>query len=159
MVVISPTDFAAVAPQGRLAADVCRRLGFQVDLQEMDWAAMLTRRNSREAADRGGWSIYPTNFPAASIANPAVNSGIRGDGPTAWFGWPTDPATEAGIDRWLHAPDAAAQGAEFAAVQRSAWEHVGFAPSGLFVLRTGFRSDLSGVLQGPNPYLWNVRRG
>ncbi|WP_426959463.1 ABC transporter substrate-binding protein [Muricoccus radiodurans] len=159
VVVINPTDFAAVAPQGRLAADVCQRLGFEVDLQEMDWAAMLSRRNSREAADRGGWSIYPTNFPAASIANPAVNSGIRGDGPTAWFGWPTDPATEANIERWLYAPDAAAQAAAFAEVQRSAWEHVGFAPSGLFVLKTGFRSDLSGVLQGPNPYLWNLRRG
>ncbi|SHI73419.1 peptide/nickel transport system substrate-binding protein [Roseomonas rosea] len=159
VVVINPTDFAAVAPQGRLAADVCRQLGFRVDLQEMDWAAMLSRRNSREDADHGGWSIYPTNFPAASIANPAVNSGIRGDGPTAWFGWPTDPATEAEIERWLYAPDAAAQAAAFAAVQRTAWDHVGFAPSGLFVLKTGFRADLSGVLQGPNPYLWNLGRG
>ncbi|WP_338664929.1 ABC transporter substrate-binding protein [Pararoseomonas sp. SCSIO 73927] len=158
VVVINPTDFAAVAPQGRLAADVLRQLGFQVDLQEMDWAALLSRRNSREDANRGGWSIYPTNFPAASIANPAVNSGIRGDGPTAWFGWPTDPATEASIERWLYAPDAAAQAQAFAEVQRSAWEHVGFAPSGLFVLKTGFRADLSGVLQGPNPYLWNLRR-
>jgi peptide/nickel transport system substrate-binding protein len=159
VVVINPTDFAAVAPQGRLAADVCRQLGFQVDLQEMDWAAMLTRRNSREDAQHGGWSIYPTNFPAASIANPAVNSGIRGDGPTAWFGWPTDPATEANIERWLYAPNPAAQSEAFADVQRTAWDHVGFAPSGLFVLKTGFRSDLSGVLQGPNPYMWNLRRG
>jgi peptide/nickel transport system substrate-binding protein len=159
VVVISPTDFAAVAPQGRLAADLCRQLGFQVDLQEMDWAAMMSRRAVKDSPERGGWNIHATNFPAASIANPAVNSGIRGDGTAAWFGWPTDPATEANIERWLYAPDAAAQASAFADVQRTAWDHVSFAPTGVFVLKTAFRSDLSGVLQGPNPYMWNLRRG
>jgi len=159
VVILNPSDFAAIAPQGRLAADLLRRLGFDVDLVETDWAAVLQRRNNRGPVQQGGWSLLPTNFPAGSVANPAVNYGVRGDGAEAWFGWPTDPAAEAGIERWLHAPDAAAQADAFRDVQQAAWRSVPFAPTGLFVLQTGFRADLSGVLQGPNPYLWNLRRG
>ena len=57
------------------------------------------------------------------------------------------------------APDGATQAAAMATLQQAAWESVPFAPTGLFRLRTAFRSDLSGVLQGPNPFLWNLRRG
>ena len=159
VVILNPVDFAAIAPQGRLVADVCRRLGFDVDLVETDWAAVLARRNNRGAPSAGGWSIHPTNFPAAANSNPALNVGTRGNGEGAWFGWPTDAAAEAAVARWLDAPDAAAQSVAFADLQRAAAESVPFAPTGLFVLRTAFRADLSGVLQGPNPYLWNLRRG
>ncbi|WP_376095753.1 ABC transporter substrate-binding protein [Roseomonas sp. CCTCC AB2023176] len=158
VVIINPTDFAAIAPQGRLVADVCKRLGFDVDLVETDWTAVLARRNSKAAPAQGGWSIHPTNFPAASIANPALNFATRGNGEGAWFGWPTDAAAEAAVARWLDAPDATAQSAAFADLQRAAWDSVPFAPTGLFVLRTAFRADLRDVLQGPNPYLWNLRR-
>ena len=73
-------------------------------------------------------------------------------------GWPEDPATEEAIDHWLYAPDAQAQSLALRRVQETSWNSVPFAPTGIFVLQTGFRADLSGVLQGPNPYLWNLRR-
>jgi peptide/nickel transport system substrate-binding protein len=43
-------------------------------------------------------------------------------------------------------------------LQEITWESLPFAPTGLFRLRTAFRRELSGVLQGPNPFLWNLRR-
>ncbi|UFN50329.1 ABC transporter substrate-binding protein [Roseomonas sp. OT10] len=158
VVILNPSDFAAIAPQGRLAADLLTRMGLNVDLVETDWATVLQRRTNRDTVEKGGWSLLPTNFPAGSVANPAVNYGVRGDGASAWFGWPTDPVAEAAIQDWLYAPDAAAQAVAFRAVQQAAWDSVPFIPTGLFVLQTGFRADLSGVLQGPNPYLWNVKR-
>jgi len=156
---INPTDFPAVTQQGRITADLLRRLGMNVDLVESDWATTVARRNSREAPARGGWHLHNTNFPAAAIANPAINPIIRANGDRAWFGWPSDPAIEEQVEAWLAAPDEAGQARAMEALQRVAWESLPFAPTGSFRLRTAFRADLSGVLQGPNPFVWNLRRG
>ncbi|SDD09621.1 ABC transporter substrate-binding protein [Belnapia rosea] len=159
VVLINPSDFPAVTQQGRVTADLMRRLGVNIDLVESDWAGTIARRSSRAAPEAGGWNLHNTNFPAAAIANPAVSPIIRGHGDRAWFGWPTDAASEAAVEGWIGAADAGAQATAMAALQEAAWESVPFAPTGLFRLRTAFRRELTGVLQGPNPFPWNLRRG
>ncbi|MDN3565286.1 ABC transporter substrate-binding protein [Paeniroseomonas aquatica] len=156
---INPSDFPAVTQQGRVTADLMRRLGMNVELVESDWATIIARRANKGTPAQGGWSLHNTNFPAANIANPAVSPIIRGHGERAWFGWPTDVASEAAVERWIGAADAATQAEAMAALQTAAWDSVPFAPTGLFRLRTAFRAELRGVLQGPNPFLWNLRRG
>ncbi len=156
---INPTDFPAVTQQGRITADLLRRMGMNVELVESDWATTIARRNSREPPSRGGWHLHNTNFPAAAIANPAISPIIRANGDRAWFGWPTDPAIEEQVDAWLGALDEAGQAAAMARLQAIAWDSLPFAPTGSFRLRTAFRADLTGVLQGPNPFVWNLRRG
>ena len=156
---VNPTDFPAVTMQGRVTADLMRRLGVNIELVESDWATTIARRSNRNPPGQGGWNLHNTNFPAAAIANPAVSPIIRGHGERAWFGWPTDPVSEAAVERWIAAPDASTQAEAMAALQAAAWDSVPFAPTGLFRLRTAFRADLSGVLQGPNPFVWNLRRG
>jgi peptide/nickel transport system substrate-binding protein len=84
---------------------------------------------------------------------------IRMNGTQAWPGWPSDPAVEEQVTAWTEAADAATQEAAMRRLQELAWDSVPIAPTGLFRLRTAFRADLSGVLQGPNPFLWNLRRG
>lgn len=159
VVLVNPSDFPAVTQQGRVTADLMRRLGVNIDLVESDWATTIARRANRAPPAQGGWHLHNTNFPAAAIANPAVSPIIRGTGERAWFGWPTDAASEAEVEAWIGATDEAAQARAMAALQEAAWESVPFAPTGLFRLRTAFRRELSGVLQGPNPFLWNLRRG
>ncbi len=159
VVLVNPSDFPAVTQQGRVTADLMRRLGVTIELVESDWATVIARRANKAPPEAGGWSLHNTNFPAAAIANPAVSPIIRGHGERAWFGWPTDAASEAAVARWIGAADAGAQAAAMAELQAAAWESVPFAPTGLFRLRTAFRRELTGVLQGPNPFLWNLRRG
>jgi peptide/nickel transport system substrate-binding protein len=159
VVLINPSDFPAVTQQGRVSAELLRRLGVNIELVESDWATIIARRANKAPPAQGGWNLHNTNFPAAAIANPAVSPIIRGHGERAWFGWPTDPASEAAVEAWIAAPDAAGQAEAMATLQQAAWASVPFAPTGLFRLRTAFRADLSGVLQGPNPFLWNLRRG
>ncbi len=156
---INPTDFAAVTMQGRVTADLMRRLGVNIQLVESDWATTLGRRANRNPPAQGGWNLHNTNFPAAGIANPALSPIIRMHGERAWFGWPIDAGVEAQVQAWIEAPDAAAQATAMRRLQELAWDAVPFAPTGLFRLRTAFRSDLTGVLQGPNPFVWNLRRG
>ncbi len=155
---VNPSDFPAVTQQGRVTADLMRRLGLNIQLVEADWATTIARRANRNPPAQGGWNLHNTNFPSPGIANPAVSPIIRMNGAQAWFGWPEDAAVEAEAVRWIEAPDGATQGDAMAKLQALAWEAVPFAPTGLFRLRTAFRADLSGVLQGPNPFLWNLRR-
>lgn len=155
---VNPTDFSAVTQQGRVTADLMRRLGVNIDLVESDWATTVARRAKKDPPAQGGWNLHNTNFPAAGIANPAVSPIIRAHGEAAWFGWPSDAGVEEMVQAWIDAPDAAGQATAMAELQRRAWEAVPFAPTGLFRLRTAFRADITGVLQGPNPFVWNLRR-
>ncbi|MBR0660167.1 ABC transporter substrate-binding protein [Neoroseomonas oryzicola] len=159
IVIANPTDFPAVTQQGRVTADLMRRLGVNVDLVEADWATTIARRANKNPPAQGGWNLHNTNFPAAGIANPALSPIIRMHGERAWFGWPTDAGVEEQVQAWIDAPTAEAQATAMRRVQDLAWEAVPFAPTGLFRLRTAFRSDITGVLQGPNPFVWNLRRG
>ncbi len=156
---VNPTDFAAVTMQGRVTADLMRRLGLNIQLVEADWATTIARRANRNPPAQGGWNLHNTNFPAAGIANPALSPIIRMHGDRAWFGWPSDAGVEEQVQAWIDAPTAEAQATAMRRVQELAWEAVPFAPTGLFRLRTAFRADLTGVLQGPNPFVWNLQRG
>ena len=156
---VNPTDFPAVTQQGRVTADLMRRLGVNIQLVEADWATTIARRANKGPPAQGGWNLHNTNFPAAGIANPALSPIIRMNGDRAWFGWPTDAGVEQQVAAWIEAPSAQAQAEAMQTLQQLAWEAVPFAPTGLFRLRTAFRSDLTGVLQGPNPFVWNLKRG
>jgi peptide/nickel transport system substrate-binding protein len=155
---INPSDFPAVTQQGRLTVELMRKLGVNIQPIEADWATILARRANRNAPAQGGWHLHNTNGPAATIANPAVSFAIRMNGQAAWPGWPTDADAEAQVEAWINADDQAAQDAAMRRLQEITWESLPFAPTGLFRLRTAFRRDLTGVLQGPNPFLWNLRR-
>ncbi len=158
IVIANPTDFPAVTQQGRVTADLMRRLGVNVDLVESDWATTVARRAKKDSPAQGGWNLHNTNFPAAGIANPAVSPIIRMHGDGAWFGWPRDEGVEEMVNAWINAADRGTQASAMAELQKRAWDAVPYAPTGLFRLRTAFRADLTGVLQGPNPFVWNLRR-
>ena len=155
---INPSDFPAVTQQGRLTVELMRKLGVNMQPIESDWATILARRANRNPPAQGGWHLHNTNGPAATIANPAVSFAIRMNGQAAWPGWPSDADAEAQVEAWINADDQAGQDAAMRRLQEITWESLPFAPTGLFRLRTAFRRDLSGVLQGPNPFLWNLRR-
>ena len=70
VVIINPTDFPTIGPFGQITADLLRRCGMNVDLQETDWGSLVQRRVSREPVEKGGWSIFHTWWPGISIMNP-----------------------------------------------------------------------------------------
>jgi peptide/nickel transport system substrate-binding protein len=155
-VVINPTDYPVIGPHGQVTAELLRALGFNVDLQEMDWGSVLQRRLSKEAPERGGWSIYHTNWPSVSIANPALNTTIRGDG--SWAGWYVDAPTEQLTGEWLDAVDPAKQQSLLDAIQDRALDQAPSLPLGQFFVQTAFRDNLQGVRNGSVCYFWNVSK-
>jgi peptide/nickel transport system substrate-binding protein len=159
VVVLSPADLVSVAPFGEVTADLLRKLGMNVDLQVTDWGTVVQRRTSREPVEKGGWSIFHTTWKSASIANPALNTNIRGQGDKGWFGWFDSPEIERQTTEWLDAASDADQQRLFDQIQRTAFEQAPAVPLGQFVQKTAFRSDINGILPGPAAFPWSVRRG
>jgi peptide/nickel transport system substrate-binding protein len=155
---INPTDFPDIGPLGQITNEWLKKLGMNVDFQETDWGTVVQRRASREPTNKGGWSIFHTTGSASTYATPAANYLVRGQGASAWFGWWNSPAVETLADEWLVAADPAEQLRLGRAIGRLAMEDVSCVPVGQFYLQTAFRKNLAGVLQGPSPYPWNVRR-
>jgi peptide/nickel transport system substrate-binding protein len=159
VVILNPTDIASINAHGILVADLLRRIGMNVDLQDLDWGTVVQRRVSKNPVERGGWSIACTNWPAISIDNPATNATTRGLGDTGWWGWFNDPRTEELVQNWLSATSAADAEALFLAAQRRALEMVPSIPLGRTFSDGAIRSDIKGALHGSVHTFWNVQRG
>jgi peptide/nickel transport system substrate-binding protein len=158
VVIINPTDYPQIGPLGQVTADRLRRIGMNVDLQESDWGTVIQRRTSREPVEKGGWSIFHTTGSAPGYSNPAVSTLVRGQGEKGWFGWWNSPKVEEMVRDWLEAPDPAARERLGHAIGDLALDDVATVPLGMFFVRTAYRKDLTGMLAGPSPYPWNLRR-
>ncbi|RYY14396.1 MAG: ABC transporter substrate-binding protein, partial [Alphaproteobacteria bacterium] len=158
VVIISPTDYPQIGPLGQVTADRLRRIGMNVDLQEMDWGSVVQRRTSRESVDKGGWSIFHTTGSAPGYSTPAVSSLVRGQGDKGWYGWWNSPKAETMVAEWVDAPDDATRHRLATAIGDLALTEVATVPLGMFFTKTAYRSGLTGMLEGPSPYPWNLRR-
>jgi len=158
VVIINPTDFPDIGPLGQVTADTLKRAGMNVDLAESDWGTVIQRRNSREATDKGGWSIFHTTGPAAYYGNPAMSPLIRGQGEAGWFGWWKSDRAEALTQEWLFATDEPGQKKAATELGRLGMEEVATVPLGQFTLRTAFRNTITDVQDGTAPYPWGVKR-
>jgi peptide/nickel transport system substrate-binding protein len=155
--VLSPTDFPAIRPLCQVTADLLKKMGMNVDLQEMDWGTVVQRRASMEPVEKGGWSVFHTFGSSGGFATPATSPLVRGQGKQGWFGWWSSPAVEQLTQEWLAAPDVATQKKVASQIANLAMREVATIPLGLSFGKTAFRKSITGVLQGVAPYPWNVR--
>jgi peptide/nickel transport system substrate-binding protein len=158
VVIINPTDFPDIGPLGQVTADVLRKIGMNVDLNESDWGTVIQRRNSRESVEKGGWSVFHTTGPTGGWSNPAGSNLVRGQGDAGWFGWWSSPDAEKLADEWLFASDEAAQKKAAVALGRLALDQVATVPLGQFTIKTAYRKSLTGMLPGSAPYPWSLKR-
>src|SRR5918994_3095917 len=91
VVILKPTDLAAIQKLPDVAAQLLRQAGFKVDLQAMDWQTLVGRRAKKDAPDKGGWHMFLTAWQThdvwSPIANPTMDT--RGE-KSGWFGWASD---------------------------------------------------------------------
>src|SRR5881394_4511947 len=96
VVILKPTDLAAIQKLPDVAAQLLRQAGFKVDLQAMDWNTVVTRRAKKDSPEKGGWNIFLTQWVAPDIWNPINNAALDARGEkSGWFGWPNDEKLEA----------------------------------------------------------------
>ena len=158
VVIINPSDYSFISSQGEISADLLRKIGFNVELLNMDFGTMLQRRNSKAAPDKGGWSMFHTSAAALSLANPAVNYYTRGPAEGGWAGWYVSPEAEKHADAWMSATTPDARQAAFDAAQRTAIDEVATIPLGFWRPKTAYRKDITNIVECDYGLFWNARR-
>jgi peptide/nickel transport system substrate-binding protein len=148
IVVLAASSYPTIWAEAQVANDILTKTGFNVDLQALDWGTVVQRRASREPIDKGGWNIFYTYLGGFGNISPAPNIGIRGNGTSAWFGWPTNDKIEALYSSWFDAPDQAAQQKICEAMQVAFWQNPTYAPLGMYDQPTAFHNYMRDVPDG-----------
>jgi peptide/nickel transport system substrate-binding protein len=158
VVLLSPADSSVLAPIGDVTHDLLKKMGMNVDMVVTDNATMQQRRVSKAPVEQGGWSIFPGFLPASHLNNPVGNGFTRGLGAAGFFGWYSDEQVEQHVQDWLFADSPLARQSAAEAFQRRAFDTVPSVPLGQFHIRTAYRGNLVGRVEGYGVFLWNIRR-
>ncbi len=96
IVMLHVANAPGIAALGNVTRQVLVDLGFKVDMRAMDFQTFATSRLNTGPVDKGGWNIAHTTNTVPDQSNPMSNPFLVATGsPTAAWGWPTDPETEA----------------------------------------------------------------
>ena len=158
IVLMHSTDVDSLSRLAPVAAQALRKAGFDVDMQSMDWQTLVSRRAKKEKPSEGGWNVFMTAWVAADILNPIMAAGFGAGCDKAWFGWPCDAKMEELRNEFIAAKPAD-QPAVAEKIQVRAMEVVTHAHAGQWYRPSAWRKDrLSGVLEGPVPFFWNISK-
>ena len=155
---LSAANFYTMSQQVDVAADQMRRAGMNVEVIPVDFGVWLQRRTSKAPVEQGGWSCTTTLLPGLDLWDPIAHLALRGNGPAAWYGWPTSPALESLRDAWVAAADLPARQAIARRIQEQAFQDVPYIPTGRWKDLTAYRRNVTGMLQGM-PLFYNLRKG
>ncbi|OYV40839.1 MAG: hypothetical protein B7Z80_03535 [Rhodospirillales bacterium 20-64-7] len=148
IVILAATTIPTIWAESQVAADTLSKIGFNIDLQGLEWGTVVQRRASMEPIDKGGWNVFFTWLGGFGNISPAPNIALRGNGKAAWFGWPNNEKIEAMYSTWFDAPDQAAQRKICEAMQLAFWQDPTYAPLGMYQQPTAFQSYMKNVPDG-----------
>ncbi len=151
-------DQPFLKPMGDVTAELLKKIGFKVDFVATDWGTVGGRRAKKEPPAQGGWNMFHTWHAGADCVSPASYVAVRGSGDKAWFGWPNVPTIETEVAAWFDAKDIAAEKAAIGRLNKTAMENAVYAPTGFFLGYQAWRSNIEGVVKGPLPFFWDVKK-
>jgi peptide/nickel transport system substrate-binding protein len=158
VVLMHSTDLQVLANLAPVAKQLLERGGFKVDMQSMDWQTLVSRRAKKEPPAEGGWNAFLTNWVAADVLNPISTAGLNASCEDAWFGWPCDEQIEQLRLQFAKETDPAKQKAIAEQIQARALEVGTHGYVGQWYQPLAFRDAVSGVLEGPAPFFWNIEK-
>ena len=153
------TDLQVLANLAPVAKQLLERGGFTVDMQSMDWQTLVSRRAKKEAPAEGGWNAFMTSWVAGDVLNPISTAGLIASCDTAFFGWPCDEELESLRSAFARETDADKQREIAFQVQERALEIGTHGFMGQWYQPYAYRGNISGVIDGPAPFLWNIEKG
>ena len=123
-----------------------KKAGFKTDLQVVDWATLVQRRNDAKL-----WDVYFTHsglFPEPMLSPPQMGSGAPG-----W--WETE-TKKAALQAFNGEPDVAKRGPLWGKVQGLIYDEVPFVEVGKFNALSARSAKLQGYAPMPWPFFWNT---
>jgi peptide/nickel transport system substrate-binding protein len=140
---------------GDVTADLLTRLGMKVDYVSVDWGTVVARWGQKSPPRQGGWHMFVVNTAGAGCLD-ATNKWLRANGDKAFFGWPDIPEVEAEIAAWYDAKNLDEERAIVRRLNKTALDHVVYAPLGFYLLHFAWRKNVTGIVPGPLPFFWGV---
>ncbi len=157
IVLLSGTDVPRIAAVCEVMADICRKLGMNLDFVATDWGTVNQRILSMKPIADGGWSMFGIFSGGLDHLSPAYHLATRGVGRAGVPMWLTDARLEELRSAWFAAPDLAGQQAIARQIQARALAVGAYLPCGQYFPPSAYRADLEGMLTGL-PLFTNVRR-
>ena len=159
IVIMKPTDLAAIQKLPDVAAQLLRQAGFKVDLQAMDWQTLVGRRAKKDAPEKGGWHMFFTSWGAfdvwSPIANPTMDT--RGE-KSGWFGWATDDKMVELRNQFMRATDEGEKKKLADQMHARAFEIGTHAPLGEYDQPMAARKNISGFFVTNSNIYWNLKK-
>lgn len=158
VVLMRPTDLAAISKLPLVAKQQLEAAGFKVDLQQMDWATLVARRARKDPPERGGWNAFMTAWTAGDILNPLTMSMMNAAGDKGWFGWQDDKPIEELKVKFAQASSDAEKKKIAEQIQLRAFETVSHVPLGQYNNPAALRRNITGLVPGGAQVYWNIRK-
>lgn len=130
-----------------LMAEQLKRAGFKVELNVVDWATLVQRRNDPKL-----WDIYVTHsgqFPEPMLSPPQLGEGAPG--------WWSTPAKQAALAAFNQESDPSKRGALWGKVQQVVYEEVPYINVGKFNGLSARSPALDNYQPAIWPFFWNAR--
>ncbi len=158
VVILHRIDHPREKGAGEVTAQLLRQAGINVDLQEMDWGTVTTRRAMMEPPADGGWNIFHTAGAGIVMDDPLFILN-RTSCDNAWYGWPCDEEYEKLAAAYADAMSAEESLSIAAQMQNRGMDVVVQIPYGTLFSMVAYRVELEGVLKARGGYpLWNIRK-
>ncbi|MGE0723786.1 MAG: ABC transporter substrate-binding protein [Alphaproteobacteria bacterium] len=159
--ILHATDHQYINPATQVLIQQLRRAGFlKLDVQAMDWGAVVARRAKKDPPAQGGWNIFITGTTVLGSSNPVTNAWIGMGCEKANVGWPCNAEFEAVRRTWGLAPDLEKRKEIAVDLSKRLYEQVPFVPFAQWLNPVAYRADrISGVLPVPSvPPMWNIEK-
>lgn len=159
IVVLDPTDETTAHPATVVTVQALRDIGLTVDVQAMDWATMLKRRNSKESTSNGGWNILHSYTGGQVVTTPVWSIAFSAACEKGLFGWPCDETLENLRLKWALADGLEAKKAVAAEYSQRAFETGHHIPLGQWNTYVAYTDKISGLVKTQDvPVFWNLKK-
>lgn len=154
VVVMVANDLEAPRVSSTILAERLKQAGFTVDLQVMDWAALLARRTKK-----AGWNVFGIHALGLDLSSPLTNSAINFNcKDAASSGYMCDPRMVGLFDRFAREPDLGRRREIAGQIQAVVYGEGLVAPFGQFAQPAAYRRSVTGLIPSAIPLFWNVEK-
>jgi peptide/nickel transport system substrate-binding protein len=162
IVLMDPTDQPHLHLVAQVLNEQMKGIGLNADMQSMDWSTLVTRRAVKAAPsqDKGGWNIFPTAWPSATMMDPMLNLPLDSAcDQKNWFGWPCDDEMQKLRLAYLSVKKPEDRKKAMDAIQARFLEEAPYAYAGQYFPPIAYRKDrLKGVIGMSSPVYWNMEK-
>jgi peptide/nickel transport system substrate-binding protein len=159
IVLIGTSELPAQQALAEVAADALRRIGANVDLQLMDFAAVQARRLSKAPPANGGWNLTPSALSGTGMWTPLLNVTINTNCEQRnYLGWPCDERIERLRADYAAEPDEARRRVILDELSTALWEFLPVILTGTYYSPFAWRREVTGVIRTAPLVFWNLEK-